>query len=181
MSQPSIFPDVIESQHNYTIPHKRETKVGNEVISPCVAITNCTYPTGRQETLNTPQGPATLPQHRGCPQGSCTGPAFWNLVANEVLIQSWPERVHLQAFADDFIFLIKASTKAKVESLANEALNQFKSWTTKHNLEISADKSNYMHFNKNRNGPLWSAGIRWEGNLLRRKSIIKYLGVFIDD
>ncbi|CAL1273830.1 unnamed protein product [Larinioides sclopetarius] len=60
---------------------------------------------GRQVILNTPQGPATLPQHRGCPQGSCTGPAFWNLVANEVLTQSWPDGVHLQAFADDFIFL----------------------------------------------------------------------------
>ncbi|GBN62851.1 hypothetical protein AVEN_201674-1 [Araneus ventricosus] len=108
---------------------------------------------GRQVALNTSQGPATLPQHRGCPQGSCTGPAFWNLLANEVLTQSWPEGVHLQAFADDFIFLIKAPTKAKVKSLANEALNQFKSWAAKHNLEISADKSNCMHFIKNRNGP----------------------------
>ncbi|GBO36880.1 hypothetical protein AVEN_72800-1 [Araneus ventricosus] len=108
---------------------------------------------GRQVALNTSQGPATLPQHRGCPQGSWTGPVFWNLVANEVLTQSWPEGVHLQAFADDFIFLIKAPTKAKVKSLANEALNQFKSWAATHNVEISADKSNYMHFNKNRNGP----------------------------
>ncbi|GBM40008.1 hypothetical protein AVEN_217604-1 [Araneus ventricosus] len=32
----------------------------------------------------------------------------------------------------EFIFLIKAPTKAKVKSLANEALNQFKSWTVKH-------------------------------------------------
>ncbi|GBN29508.1 hypothetical protein AVEN_2311-1 [Araneus ventricosus] len=84
---------------------------------------------GRQVALNTPQGPATLPQHRGCPQGSCTGPAFRKLVANDVLTQPWPEGVHLQAFADDFIFLIKAPTKAqqKVKALANEALNQFKS------------------------------------------------------
>ncbi|GBL79530.1 Putative protein in type-1 retrotransposable element R1DM [Araneus ventricosus] len=42
----------------------------------------------KQATLNTPQGPATLPQHRGCPRGSYTSPAFWNLVANEVLTQS---------------------------------------------------------------------------------------------
>ncbi|GBM28679.1 Retrovirus-related Pol polyprotein from type-1 retrotransposable element R1 [Araneus ventricosus] len=135
----------------------------------------------RQVALKTRQGPDTLPQHRGCPQGSCAAPAFWNLVANEVLTQSWPEGVHLQAFADDFIFLIKAPTKAKVRFLANEALNQFKSWAAKHNLEISADKSNYMYFNKNRNGSRWSAGIRWDGNHLRRKSSIKYLVIFIDD
>ncbi|GBN00715.1 Putative protein in type-1 retrotransposable element R1DM [Araneus ventricosus] len=136
---------------------------------------------GRQVALDTPQGPTTFPQHRSRPQGSCTDHSFWNLVANEMLTQSWPEGVHLQAFSDAFIFLIKAPPKAKDKSLANEALNQFKSWTAKHNLEISADKSNYMHFNKNRNGPRWSAGIREEGNLLRRKSSIKYLGVFIDD
>ncbi|GBM52980.1 hypothetical protein AVEN_111328-1 [Araneus ventricosus] len=116
----------------------------------------------RQVALNTPQGPATLSQHRGCPQGSCTVPAIWNFVRDEVLTQSWPEGVHLQAFSDDFIFLIKAPTKAKVKSLANEALNQFKSWTAKHNLEISANKSNYMHFNKNRNDLRWLAGIRCE-------------------
>ncbi|GBL78274.1 hypothetical protein AVEN_59778-1 [Araneus ventricosus] len=82
---------------------------------------------GRKISLNTPKGPATLPQHRGCPQGSCTGPAFWNLVANEVRTQSCPEGVHLQAFADDFIFLIKAPTQAKAKFPANEDLNQFKS------------------------------------------------------
>ncbi|GBL79748.1 hypothetical protein AVEN_18268-1 [Araneus ventricosus] len=38
-----------------------------------------------------------------------------------------------------------------------------------------------MRFNKNRNGPHWSAGIRWEGNLLKRKSSINYLWDFIDD
>ncbi|GBM08224.1 hypothetical protein AVEN_32770-1 [Araneus ventricosus] len=100
---------------------------------------------------------------------SFPGPAFWNLVANEVLTQSWPEGVHLQAFADDFIFIIKSPTKATLNSLANEALNQLKSWTAKHNLEISADKSNDMNFNKNRKRPRWPAGIRWEDNLPKRK------------
>ncbi|GBM28526.1 hypothetical protein AVEN_70126-1 [Araneus ventricosus] len=113
----------------------------------------------RQVALNTSEGPATLPQHRGCAQSSCSGRAFCNLVANEVLTQSWREGVHLPVFVDDFIFLIKATTKAKVKSLENKALNQFKSWTAKHHLKLSGDKSNYMHFNKNRNDPRWSAGM----------------------
>ncbi|GBM54073.1 hypothetical protein AVEN_247687-1 [Araneus ventricosus] len=142
---------------------------------------NLTHILGRQVALNTPQLPATLPQHSNCLQGSCTGPALWNLVAKKVLTHYWPGGVYLQVFSDDFIFLIKAPTKTKVKSLTNEALNQFESWTAKHNLEISAYKSNYIYFNKNRNGPRWSAGIRWEGDLLRRKSSIKYLVVFVDD
>ncbi|GBN24087.1 hypothetical protein AVEN_4044-1 [Araneus ventricosus] len=42
--------------------------------------------------INTSQGPATWNQQQGCPQGSCTGPAFWNLVADEVLQQDWFSR-----------------------------------------------------------------------------------------
>ncbi|GBM94300.1 hypothetical protein AVEN_39991-1 [Araneus ventricosus] len=74
---------------------------------------------GRQVALNTLQGPATLPQHRDCPQGSYTGLAFLYLVENEVLTQSSTEGVHLQAFAGDFIILIKEPTKTKVKSFAN--------------------------------------------------------------
>ncbi|GBM23700.1 hypothetical protein AVEN_257616-1 [Araneus ventricosus] len=38
----------------------------------------------RKVAINTSQGPATWNQQQGCPQGSCTGLAFWNLVADEV-------------------------------------------------------------------------------------------------
>ncbi|GBN73292.1 Retrovirus-related Pol polyprotein from type-1 retrotransposable element R1 [Araneus ventricosus] len=41
----------------------------------------------RKVTLLTPQGRATKEQKQGCPQGSCSGPALWNLVANEILNQ----------------------------------------------------------------------------------------------
>ncbi|GBL66849.1 hypothetical protein AVEN_211241-1 [Araneus ventricosus] len=45
----------------------------------------------RKVTLLTPQGRATKDQKQGCPQGSCSGPALWNLVANEILNQVWPD------------------------------------------------------------------------------------------
>ncbi|GBN46017.1 hypothetical protein AVEN_54987-1 [Araneus ventricosus] len=63
--------------------------------------------------INTSQSPATWNQQQGCPQGSCTGSAFWNLVADEVLLQHWPQRVHLQAFADNFDFLANAGQNRK--------------------------------------------------------------------
>ncbi|GBM80924.1 hypothetical protein AVEN_243218-1 [Araneus ventricosus] len=90
------------------------------------------------------------------PQGSCTGPAFWNLVADEVLRQDWTQGVHLQAFADDFVFLVNSGSKQEVKNLANKA------WTDKHKLEISLDKTNYLHINKNRSGPIWYSGIKWD-------------------
>ncbi|GBM65960.1 Putative protein in type-1 retrotransposable element R1DM, partial [Araneus ventricosus] len=70
----------------------------------------------KKVTLLTPQGRATKEQKQGCPQGSCRGPALWNLVANEILNQVWPDNVHIQAFADDFVLVIKADTnKSLVE------------------------------------------------------------------
>ncbi|GBM80702.1 hypothetical protein AVEN_137223-1 [Araneus ventricosus] len=54
----------------------------------------------RKVAINTSQGPETWNQQQGCPQSSCTLPAFWNMVADEVLQQDWPQGVHLQAFAD---------------------------------------------------------------------------------
>ncbi|GBN07797.1 Putative protein in type-1 retrotransposable element R1DM [Araneus ventricosus] len=115
----------------------------------------------RKVAINTSQGPATWNQQQGCPQGSCTGPAFWNLVDDEVLQQDWPQGVHLQAFADDFVFLVNAGAKQEVKNLANKALQTFKTWTDKHKLEISLDKTYYLHINKNRSGPIWYSGIKW--------------------
>ncbi|GBM43292.1 hypothetical protein AVEN_220823-1 [Araneus ventricosus] len=112
-------------------------------------------PSNRKVAINTSQGPATWNQQQGCPEGSCTGPAFWNLVSDEVLQQDWPQGVHLQAFADDFVFLVNDGSKQEVKNLANKALQTFKTWTDKHKLEISLDKINYLHIsNKNISGPI---------------------------
>ncbi|GBN05289.1 Putative protein in type-1 retrotransposable element R1DM [Araneus ventricosus] len=64
----------------------------------------------RKVTLLTPHGRTTKDQKQGCPQGSCSGPALWNLVANEIFNQVWPDNVHIQAFADDFVLVIEADT-----------------------------------------------------------------------
>ncbi|GBN01009.1 hypothetical protein AVEN_260949-1 [Araneus ventricosus] len=60
-------------------------------------------------------------QQQGCAQGSCTGPMFWNLVANEIIYEEWQPNVHLQAFADDFIFVISEPMGAKLKDTAQVA------------------------------------------------------------
>ncbi|GBL99498.1 hypothetical protein AVEN_68783-1 [Araneus ventricosus] len=65
-----------------------------------------------QESATTDlQDRATRDQEQGCPQGSCSGPALWNLVAHEILNQVWPDNVHIQAFAYNFVLVIEADTK----------------------------------------------------------------------
>ncbi|GBL83117.1 hypothetical protein AVEN_165336-1 [Araneus ventricosus] len=95
----------------------------------------------REVAMQTAQGLVFWPQQQGCAQIFCTGPLFWNLVANEILLESWEQGVHLQAFADDFVFVIREPTGTKLKFTAHEVLAVFKRWTDKHKISVSIEKS----------------------------------------
>ncbi|GBL89913.1 Retrovirus-related Pol polyprotein from type-1 retrotransposable element R1 [Araneus ventricosus] len=118
----------------------------------------------RKVTLLTPQGRATKEQKQGCPQGSCSGPAMWNLVANEILNRVWPDNVHIQAFADDFVLVIKADTNKSLVEDTQSAITQFSSWCSENELAISTEKTNYILFSKMVRSPK----ITWNGYKINR-------------
>ncbi|GBM62961.1 hypothetical protein AVEN_131137-1 [Araneus ventricosus] len=101
--------------------------------------------------IQTAQGPICWKQEQGSAQGSCSGPMFWNLAANEILSQDWQSGVNLQVFAGDFIFVISEPTNAKFAVQA--ALNRFKIWSDKHKLTVSIEKSNSMLISELVNAP----------------------------
>ncbi|GBO16706.1 Retrovirus-related Pol polyprotein from type-1 retrotransposable element R1 [Araneus ventricosus] len=110
-------------------------------------------------------------------QGSCSGPTLWNLVANEILQETWPENTAIQAFADDFVIVSHAPTKIKIENQMHAAIEKFINWTNKNKLQISTGKTQYILFSKLTRPPR----IRWQGETIQRKHTIKYLGLLIDD
>ncbi|GBO15692.1 hypothetical protein AVEN_83243-1 [Araneus ventricosus] len=65
---------------------------------------------------------------------------FWNLVANEIISEEWQPNLLLQAFADDFIFVISEPTGTKLKATAQAALTKFQHWTDKHQLNVSTEK-----------------------------------------
>ncbi|GBN83197.1 hypothetical protein AVEN_112636-1 [Araneus ventricosus] len=75
--------------------------------------------------MQTSEGPVLWEQTQGCPQGSCSGPAFWNMVADEILSVQWPQGVHLQAFADDFAFIVTDNTREGLRKLSKLELDNF--------------------------------------------------------
>ncbi|GBN92422.1 Putative protein in type-1 retrotransposable element R1DM [Araneus ventricosus] len=131
----------------------------------------------RKVILQTQIGPTFWPQTKGCAQGSCSGPAFWNLVADNILKADWPSDVHLQAFADDFAFVISHRTKDGVQELAKRAIQIFSNWATSNKLEISLDKTKYMYIGKLVN----PARIKWNNTRIQKVWTLKYLGVVIDN
>ena len=56
---------------------------------------------------------------KGYPQGSCCGPAFWNIQFNALLNLEYEKQTKMVAFADDVILAVKAETIREAENLAN--------------------------------------------------------------
>ena len=44
---------------------------------------------------------------KGCPQGSCCGPAFWNIQFNAILHLDYEKQTKMVAYADDVILAVK--------------------------------------------------------------------------
>ncbi|GBL98368.1 hypothetical protein AVEN_187710-1 [Araneus ventricosus] len=116
-------------------------------------------------------------QQQGCAQGSSTGLMFWNLAANEIISEVWQPNVHLQSFADDFIFVIREPTGAKLKATAQAALTKLERCTDKHQFKVSTEKSTTVHIIILVSGPR----VKWDNQTIIRSISLKYLGVIIDN
>ncbi|GBM44380.1 hypothetical protein AVEN_147389-1 [Araneus ventricosus] len=118
----------------------------------------------RKVSIQSLSGPIIKPQAKGCPQGSCSGPALWNLVANSALNIKWPDEVHIQAFADDFAMVIKAPTEEKLKQVAQKAIDTFNTWCEVNHLDVAPDKTQFILFSKMVAPPR----ITWEGVKIKK-------------
>ncbi|GBN00628.1 hypothetical protein AVEN_199878-1 [Araneus ventricosus] len=123
----------------------------------------------------TSQGKTGKEQGNGCPRGSCSGPVLWNLVANNILTEDWPLSVFIQAFADDFVMVIHSDVLANLETNAQQAINQFNSWTDRNGLTVSPDKTSYLLFTKS----VASFRITFDRQTSKRQKSLKYLGITV--
>ncbi|GBN38591.1 Putative protein in type-1 retrotransposable element R1DM, partial [Araneus ventricosus] len=130
----------------------------------------------RKVVIPTNNGIAQQPQSRGCPQGSCSGPALWNLVADDALAGPFPENTNIQAFADDFVIVAAAKSERALGRKATAALEKFKEWSDRNGLEISVEKTNYLLVGNLRRGP----SIFWGDRRVKKTQVLKYLGVYVD-
>ncbi|GBM94157.1 hypothetical protein AVEN_89600-1 [Araneus ventricosus] len=121
----------------------------------------------RKVILKTSEVPAIRDQKQGSPQGSCSGTALWNLVANEILQENGSINKNIQAFTDDFVLVSHAPTRVQLESQINQSIVKFSTLASKKQNQISADKTNYL---------LNSS--RWQDERTERTHAIKYLGVY---
>ena len=65
---------------------------------------------------------------KGCPQGSCCGPGFWNIIYNAVLNLDFSCHTIAIAFADDLAPMTKGNTPTEAEAFANSYLAKIEKW-----------------------------------------------------
>lgn len=77
---------------------------------------------------------------KGCPQGSCCGPGYWNLQYNSLLNLNFTEHTKILAFADDVILLTEGRNVLEVENYTNIELNKIETWATNNKIQFNEEK-----------------------------------------
>jgi hypothetical protein len=113
----------------------------------------------------------------GCPQGSASGPWFWNIYYDDLALNN-QEDENLERFADDTILEFYAFTIADIEEKANQALIKVQQWAEINKLEFNAQKTACVLFTNKLNYA--EPDIYLKDQRLNLSSSFKHLGLYVD-
>jgi hypothetical protein len=81
---------------------------------------------------------------KGCPQETCCGSGFWNILYNSLLTLELTSRSQAIAFADDLIILTREETVAETENYMNMELRKIQDWAQNNKMKFNESKSKAM-------------------------------------
>lgn len=115
---------------------------------------------------------------RGCPQGSCSGPAFWKLIHQGMFRERLPAGSEVFAYADDTLLLVHARQYKELKRLTNESLRILEIWAEDAKLNFSPSKTEAVFYGKTprQQRPTFVLG----GKRIHCTDTLQYLGVAID-
>ncbi|GBN92370.1 Putative protein in type-1 retrotransposable element R1DM [Araneus ventricosus] len=119
--------------------------------------------------------------NRGCPQGSCSGPLFWNIVADSLLNQPFPRNTYVQAYADDLVLVVWGHNESQIAEQGRAAMSIIEEWGELNNLRFNPQKTCMLPITYRRrlsiaNPPV----VELYGQPIRAVEELKYLGVISD-
>ena len=115
---------------------------------------------------------------RGCPQGSTCGPAFWNILYEEILNLALPINCELIAFADDLVLICYAKNPSDLEILTNNSIELIVQRGKTVKLEFNETKTKAMIFTRAKKKP--ELNLMMNNEKIEAVNELRYLGVVID-
>jgi hypothetical protein len=117
---------------------------------------------------------------KGCPQGSCSGPGFWNIQFNSLVNLDFGKRTKAEAFADDLLIAVKADTTKEAENFANIEISKITKWAEDNKITFNEQKSKVMVVTRRKRREKTDVSIYLNNRPLELLNSIKYLGVILD-
>ena len=117
---------------------------------------------------------------KGCPQGSASGPGFWNIQFNSILQIEFKKDTKIIAYADDLLILTKGKTQEEVENYANIELSKITRWARENKMKFNEQKSKMMILTRRRPKIKREFKIYLNNTKMRQEETIKYLGIILD-
>ena len=117
---------------------------------------------------------------KGCPQGSCCGPGFWNIQYNSLLSLEYTNHTEVIAFADDFLVITKGNTVLQAINYANIEMGKIESWARDNKYRFNELKSKTMLITRRKRRENKEINIFLNNKQLEQVNTMKYLGIVID-
>jgi hypothetical protein len=114
---------------------------------------------------------------KGCSQGSCWEPGFWNLLYNSLLKLEFTSHSKAMAFADDRIILTKGESIVEAENYMNLELRKISEWAHNNKLKFNEHKSEVTLMSRRKRKEKKEIEIYLNNKILEQVNRIKYLGI----
>lgn len=117
---------------------------------------------------------------KGCPQGSCIGPALWLITAEKIIKNFASPYTKLIVFADDFLLVTHGRHRRELEKRGQEALDNITALFKENDLSASENKTSVITF-ATTNKPLKrEPSLKINGSKIPNAKTLKYLGLILN-
>ena len=115
----------------------------------------------------------------GVPQGTILGPILFLLYVND--LSNVVQNAHINIYADDVVIYSSHSNIQILNDTMQSNLTRVFNWYTNNKLTLSVDKCSTMLINDKTNDDVDKLTIHLGKDKLEQVSVMKYLGLYIDD
>ena len=117
---------------------------------------------------------------RGCPQGSCSAPGYWNLQYNSLLKIKNMDQTKVVAYVDDLIMVTRGESIRAVENYTNVELSKIKRWANNNKIKFNDSKSKVMLTSRRKRKENKNITVYLNNKPLEQVTQMKYLGIILD-